>query len=221
MSLQTTQQSGFTLIELMVASAIFVLVTVTGVSVLLNATNNYRTTSEIRQSLDTLSFAMEDMTRSIRLGTNFHCITWTNIDQFNPCEVNTSTTLGQMGGLFIALEAYNGNSQDANDQVAYWITSRAGGQTTDDGILYKKTQTSLGAISGNNPQNMSIFSPITPNNIYLDLLKSGFSVSNPGNASSTPVITIRLVGKVKYRTTEVPFALQSTVAPRNLPQPVQ
>lgn len=216
-----SQQAGFTLIELMIASAIFIVVTVTGVSVLINATHNYRTTSEIRQALDTVSFAMEDMTRSLRLGTTFHCVNWANVDQFNSCQVNASTTPGQLGGLFLAFEGYNGNTQDPNDQVMYWLSSGVGGNNTE-GMLFKKSQTSLGMPSTFYPQDMpTLFSPITPASVQIDLLKSGFSVSEPGSAYATPVITVRLAGKVTYRTTVVPFDIQSTVAPRNIPNPAQ
>lgn len=212
------QQAGFTLIELMVASAIFIVVTVTGVTVLITATNNYRATSEIRQSMDTLSFVMEDMTRTIRLGTMFHCGNWANVEQFDSCEVDTGVSVGQLGGLFLALEGYNGIPNNPDDQVMYWISSPTGNATKAS--LYKKKQDTLGS-----PQSLTpdppLFSQITPDNIFLNMNESGFSVSEPGTAYATPAITIRLSGTVVYHETVVPFDIQSTVAPRNIPNPSQ
>ncbi len=214
------QQAGFTLIELMVASAIFIVVTVTGVTVLITATNNFRTTSEIRQSMDTLSFVMEDMTRTIRLGTVFHCGNWASVELFDSCEVDTSANVGQLGGLFLALEGYNGIPNNPDDQVMYWISGGVQGNVTK-GTLYKKTQSNLvspSQITSFYPDQMpNIFSPITPSTIYLDMNQSGFSVSEPGSATTTPAITIRLSGVVSYKNTSVPFSIQSTVAPRNIP----
>ncbi len=217
-------QAGFTLIELMIASAIFIVVTVTGVTVLITATNNYRTTSEIRQSMDTLSFVMEDMTRTIRLGTMFHCGNWANVEQFDSCEVDTGANLGQLGGLFLALEGYNGIPNNPDDQIMYWISSGIQGNVTK-GTLYKKTQTNGTPVSQINsfyPDQMpTIFSPITPSTIFLNMNESGFSVSEPGTAYATPAVTIRLSGVVSYKNTTVPFDIQSTVAPRNIPNPAQ
>lgn len=212
------QQAGFTLIELMVASAIFIVVTVTGVAVLINATNNYRTTSEIRQSMDTLAFVMEDMSRTIRLGTMFHCGNWVNIDQFDSCEVGTSTTLGQLGGLALSLEGYRGDPSDPNDQVVYWILPPNG--DFKKAALYKKNQSNLGLPQGLIP-DPALFSRITPANVFLDMNRSGFSVSEPGTAYATPTVTIRLAGTVKYHNTSIPFDIQTTIAPRNIPNPSQ
>lgn len=209
-----SQQAGFTLIELMIASAIFIVVTVSGVSVLLQATNNYRTTSQIRQSMDTLAYVMEDMTRSIRLGTVFHCATLTSVEIATPCPVNTSTTPGQLGGYFLSFEAYNGNPGDPNDQVMYWMYAPSGDVTK--GVLYKKNQLTLGVPSNFTP-DPALFSQITPESVYIDMTRSGFSVSTPGSAAETSAVTVRLAGKVTYHNTDIPFDIQSTIAPRNIP----
>ncbi len=209
--------AGFTLIELMIASAIFIVVTVTGVTVLISATNNYRTTTQIRQSMDTLSFVMEDMTRSIRLGTMFHCGNFLNVATFDSCEIDTGTALGQMGGSFLAFEGYGGDLSNANDQVMYWISSGVQGNVSK-GSIYKKTQSNPNQPSSFYPDQMpSVFSQITPSTIMLNTAKSGFSVSEPGTAYATPAITIRLVGTVQYRSTVIPFDIQTTIAPRNIP----
>lgn len=213
------QQAGFTLIELMVASAVFIVITVSGVSVLLNAVNNYRTTSEIRQSMDTLAFVMEDMTRTIRLGTVFHCISWSGADTFQACPMNTTTAPGTMGGYFLSLEAFDGSKSDPNDQVMYWI-SWPSAADADKAVLYKKNKSTPGMPAGSSPM-APLFSPITPSNVYLDASKSGFSVSDPGDPLATPIITVRLAGVAKYRNTSVPFDIQATVAPRNIPSPTQ
>jgi prepilin-type N-terminal cleavage/methylation domain-containing protein len=67
------KNSGFTLIELMVATSIFIVVMLTSMSslfILLNAGKNSRA---LRSAMDNVNFAMESMTRSIRMGTSYYC----------------------------------------------------------------------------------------------------------------------------------------------------
>jgi prepilin-type N-terminal cleavage/methylation domain-containing protein len=209
---------GFTLIEVMIASTIFVIIITTGVTILITATNNYRQTSEVRQAMDTLNFVMEDMTRNLRLGTVFHCSNnLSGITTANACPVTSGVTYT------LAFEAFNGNTADPADQVVYGISSPTG--STTQGALYKKTKDAVPPAYPPLPSAYPAFSApgapfeqITPSNVSLDMSKSGFIVSSFVEGTSTPAITIRLVGTVAYRATQIPFSIQSTVAPRNLPQ---
>ena len=123
----------------------------------------------------------------------------------------------------LAMESVDGDPdpQHADDQIIYWISGASVGDT--EGTLYKKSMTGQWPLSAGcqgvyancYPQT---FSPITPANVHLDLLKSGFSVSIP-DPLMPPVVTIRLAGYVEYRATKVPFDIQSSVAPRTIPGP--
>lgn len=65
--------SGFTLIELMVATSIFVVIMLSSMSalyILLDASKNSRA---LRSAMDNVNFSMESMTRSIRMGTSYVC----------------------------------------------------------------------------------------------------------------------------------------------------
>ena len=201
---------GFTLIELMIASAIFIVIVTSGTILLITATNNYHATTEIRQALDTLSFAMEDMDRNIRLGTTFNCANLSTLATAADCP----TSDGSAGSFFISMEPYDHVTGTNNDQVIYWIYS-AGDPT--QAALYKKPETDTTPISTINPSNAP-FVQITPSDMYIDETKSGFIVTSVGTGSSpmTPQVTIRLAGTVQYHNTIIPFDVQSTVAPRDL-----
>jgi prepilin-type N-terminal cleavage/methylation domain-containing protein len=211
-SMKYSVNAGFTLIELMIASAVFITIVTAGITVLITATNNYRSTSQIRQSLDTLNFAMEDMTRNVRLGYHFHCPSFfTNIESESSCPTPSTGTYGLMGSSLIGFEAYDGNSNNyPDDQVVYWMQG---------GKLYKKSKDSLGSIGiSTNPANSPLFSQITPDGVVLDMVKSGFTVSSiQYNTNQTPAVTMRLAGTVAYNNTTIPFDIQSTMAPRNRP----
>ena len=68
------QQSGFTLIEVMIASALFVVIMVVSIGGLLSVYKTYQVNRGMREIVDNLNTVMEDMSRNIRLGKDFTCI---------------------------------------------------------------------------------------------------------------------------------------------------
>lgn len=57
---------GFTLIEVMVAVSIFAVVVTVGIGALLTINNSYRKSQTERQAIDSLTYVLESMSRSIR-----------------------------------------------------------------------------------------------------------------------------------------------------------
>ena len=66
-------ERGFTLIETMVAISIFTIIITMGTAAVLNTNAVYRKATATRALLDNLSFVMEDMTRNLRLGSDYKC----------------------------------------------------------------------------------------------------------------------------------------------------
>src|SRR3989338_6447949 len=101
-------QKGYTIIETMIAIALFLIVIMAGTGALLNANLLHEKSRDMRSIMDNLSFIMEDMSRNLRTGTNFRCYEsgdWDlsfaapNIDLNNPqsCE---------SGGVIVFEEAH-------------------------------------------------------------------------------------------------------------------
>lgn len=67
------KQKGFTLIELMVATSLFVAVVLLTMGSLFDLLDKTKNSRALRFAMDNVNFAMESMTRSIRMGTNFVC----------------------------------------------------------------------------------------------------------------------------------------------------
>lgn len=67
------QNTGFTVIEMMIAIAIFLIVVVIGMGALLNTNLIHRKTQDMRSIMDSLSFIMEDMSRNLRTGSDYVC----------------------------------------------------------------------------------------------------------------------------------------------------
>lgn len=65
--------AGFTLIELMVATSIFVVIMLISMSSLLVLIDESKNSRLLRSAIDNVNFSMESITRSIRMGKNYYC----------------------------------------------------------------------------------------------------------------------------------------------------
>src|SRR3989338_8200290 len=66
-------KSGFTLIELLVSISIFSVVTIVAVGALLNLSRASDRSHAILTAISNLDFAMEQMARTVRVGTFYYC----------------------------------------------------------------------------------------------------------------------------------------------------
>lgn len=69
----TSRQKGFTLIELMVATSLFVVVATVSVMALITVKDANAKAQTKRNVLDNLNFAVENMARNLRVGKNYSC----------------------------------------------------------------------------------------------------------------------------------------------------
>jgi len=114
------KNSGFTLIELMVATAIFTVVMTVSLGALLVTLSTSKNARALQFAMDNVSFAMESMTRSLRMGTDYYC------------EDN-----------YMITDCPNGSSKisflpqgSSGNRVRYYLTQRGDGTyniITDDG----------------------------------------------------------------------------------------
>jgi len=61
------------MLELVVAVAIFTIVAFISISTLLSVLGTYRKTQAVKTIMDNLSFALDSMSRAIRVGTDYEC----------------------------------------------------------------------------------------------------------------------------------------------------
>lgn len=112
---------AFTLIEMMVAVTIFAIVMMVGVGGLLSLVATNHRAQAIHSVMNNLSAAVEGMSRSIRVGTLYNCVT----SATTPPSPPPSSTIANpqdcaLGGAhLLAFESSTGNLTDANDQVVY------------------------------------------------------------------------------------------------------
>lgn len=191
------KQSGYTIIETMIAISLFIIIVMIGMDALLNANLLHQKSQSMRSITDSLSFVMEDISRNLRTGYNYHCIS-----DFNNIIAVPKSDTNCWG---IAFEYQYGNKNDPNDQWVYYIA---------DGKIFKATE---------GPYNDSNFTQLTPTEVEIDDINSFFSVfgaeppvgSNPDLRQ--PYVTIKLSGEIILKNNvTTPFSLQTSVSQRTI-----
>jgi hypothetical protein len=161
---------------------------------LLNANSIHNKSSDMRSIMDSLTFAMEDMSRSLRTGYNYYCLDYSNGDK------GDKSCSG--GGSEISFQAVN----PTLSEISYYF----GTCDFQEKSICKAVKDEEGNYG---------FDPITPLEVEIDASKSSFIVIGaeppPGN-SQQPLVTIRLVGEINYKNTKTPFSLQTSVSQRNI-----
>ncbi len=200
-SLQKSQ-GGFTIIETMVATSLFLLVTTVGIGALLNANLIHQKSEDKRSILDNLSFVMEEMSRNIRTGYAYHCFT-SGESIPSDASVVLSTPKSCARGWALSFEYVYGDYSELGDQWVYYIS--------EEGKVFKAT---------NQPYDASGFVQLTSDEIFVDPELSHFVVVGAESPLSSnyeqPMVTIRLVGTITYQGVTTPFALQNTLSQRLL-----
>ncbi len=198
---KNNEQNGYTIIETMIAVSLFIIIVTAGMGSLLNANLLHEKALGMRSIIDNLSFIMEDMSRNLRTGYNFHCISTAD---FSLSTLSTPKSGQSCWG--ISFESANGSVPDQSDQWVYFIR--------DTGKIFKATNAPY---TDPDSDSSSGFTQLTPDEIYIDPVASGFSVlgaeSSPGD-SQQPFVTIRLVGKITFKNVTTPFSLQTSVSQR-------
>lgn len=209
--LRTKNSKGFTLVEVMISIGLFTVVMVIGIGAILGVNSTHRKTQTMRSVVDNLSFVMEDMARSIRLGDTIFC-TATITAPNEPLDITSVQNGGgpvqscPNGGNLIAFEPYwNYDPNNPDNQVIYFMVESDG-----IGTIFKKT--------AENTDWNDAFIPITPTEIDIDMTKSGFWVTGAEDETIPlqPKVTIVLTGTVRLGNASTEFNLQTTVSQRLL-----
>ena len=188
---------GFTIIETMIAISLFLIIVTIGMGSLLNANLLHRKSQDMRSIMDSLSFIMEDMSRNLRTGYDYHCS-----DNLSDLSIPLSC---ENGGGVIAFESSDGDPEEASDQWVYKIAS------LDSGETYNISRSVSGGASES-------FVQLNPEEVKIDSASS-FTVTGaePGD-NLQPFVTIKLIGTITSPKDNVvtPFSLQTSVSQRLL-----
>jgi Tfp pilus assembly protein PilW len=193
------KESGYTIIETMIAVSLFIIIVMSGLGALLNANLLHQKSQNMRSIMDNLSFIMEDMGRNLRTGYHYQCFD-VNHQILSPATLGASQSCPS--GWAIAFEIANGNPSTYADQWVYYISN--------DGKIFKSAD---GAQS---------FVQLTPDEVMINSTSSGFSVlgaeppdyTSPPGDQQQPFVILRLVGNITFKNVVTPFSLQTSVSQR-------
>ena len=197
----THSQKGFSLIELMVAMTIFSVVMLVSVGALLAIIDANRKAQALQSVMNNLNFALESMSRTIRVGTDYHCKVGNDPTPPAPATlaVPNDCTGGNGGGVLLAVEASNGDPADITDQIVYRFNNGRIERSVESGA------------SGT-------FIPITAAEVQIDDMRFYVTGTDPLTASdfvqARAVITLK--GQAGEGDANTEFNVQASVVQRLL-----
>ena len=192
--------TGFTLVEMMVAIAVFSIVMVAAMSALLNVIDANNKARAIKTAINNVSFALEGITKDMRVGTNYLC-------------GNDLDTVRNAMGL---------NGLDCSDQggsVIGYRSTRTGEKVAGkyNYVFYRFNASSIDECMEKNGiicSDSSKFNKITSSEVEI-ATNSRFYVIGANTAGKQPRMIMTLSGtagaKAKIQTT---FDLQTSVSQR-------
>lgn len=179
-------QSGFTIIETMIAVSLFLIVVMFGMGALLNANLLHEKSDDMRSIIDNLSFVMEDISRNLKTGRDYRCLQGGS--DFS--ETPQSCALGR-GISFLS---------EYGSRWVYYI---------ENGQILKSTD------NGNSFVQMTA-DEIVIDDLTSSFAVLGAESPNPAgqNDNQQPFATIRLSGSITYKDVVTPFSLQTSASSR-------
>lgn len=182
------------MIEMMIGISIFLFVVVFGITSLLNAFFLNQRSQGVRSVIDSLSYAVDDMARNIRVGYSYRCF---SKSESVITEADLAIPTSCRNGFGIAFESSLGDPANPSDQWVYYF---------QNGKLFRSVSGMSGSIQ------------MTPEEVTIDTNASNFSVlgaeSSAEGDSQQPLVTIKLSGTITEASGVVPFALQTSISQR-------
>jgi len=86
-------EAGFTLLEMIVAIAIFAMVMLVATGALLSMVDANKKAQALQSVMTNLNFAIDTMSRNMRIGTNYHCQSAINLSTSGDCATSSSLVI--------------------------------------------------------------------------------------------------------------------------------
>lgn len=192
-------ERGFTLVEMIVAVALFAIVMLVSVGALLSLTAANRKAQALQSVMNNLNIALDGMVRSIRMGTMYH-----GAGGDAPCGNSDYTVPADCpnGGTVFAFEPFGGDPSKLDDQK--WVYS----YDSNAGRIYKSEKSGIS----------DTFIPVTAPEITITDMKFYVVGTARDGDTTQPKVVITVSGtagaaNVKTRTS---FSLQATAVQRVL-----
>lgn len=189
-----TPESGFTLIEMIVATALFAVVMLISTAALLSLVGANRKAQALQLVMNNLNIALDSMVRSIRMGSEYHCGGGT-LSELNDCVGDED---GEGGSDTFAFKSFEG------DTWVYWFAEEDG-----VGRIYRSKEGDFDGV------------PITAPSVDIESLQFYVVGTTQGEADDTytqpkAVIVVKGVAGADNLKTKTEFTIQATAVQRIL-----
>ncbi|MCF7834097.1 MAG: type II secretion system GspH family protein [Candidatus Pacebacteria bacterium] len=124
------KQGGFTVIETMIATSVFLIVILYGMGTLLNANLLQSKSENMRSIMDSLSFVMDEMSRNIRTGYDYSCFTDKKYVPNESCYCSNGI-------------AFTPSTEGGGSVWAYYIDENGALYKSVDGVEYMMTPSEI------------------------------------------------------------------------------
>lgn len=187
---------GFTLIELMVATSVFIVIMLSAISSLNIANSVNKRSQQLGLVMDNVNFAMESMTRSLRMGTNYIC---------------------KQGSDDIDLSAESSSLDCGFDTVdgGYLVAFKPSLSTSSGLLAYKlnkDTTTNIRSLQKCDSKNICV--DMTSSNVDIDTLKFFVIGAEDSKDGIQPSVYIIMRGTVTVKGESTSFAIQTMASQR-------
>jgi type II secretory pathway pseudopilin PulG len=193
------KQGGYMLIEIMVSLAIFSIVTITSAAALLAIIDANSKAQNLKAVMDNLSVSIENMSRSLRIGTDYKCITASgDAGSYDDAMCGNGTN-------GISFRPQDANLADPTDRVEYYFapdSSNLDQNGNPIGTIFRKR---------GNGSAVAITAPeVTIKNVKFFVMGSG---PTPGQ----PRVFININGEAGITAFSLtPFNIQTSVSQREI-----
>lgn len=208
---------GFTLVEVLVATMIFVLFVTIALSALIISNSSAKKSVSIKTAIDNVQYSMELFTRTARLGTMYTCFNANSLQVIVDPTQGLDCTLGQ-GVAFFVLDPTVVPSQ--TDMYAYYLENSGG-----NGRIMRCVERNIysGGLPNTTPKSMDLWNigndciSLTAKEIDVQSFDLSVNGASPSDTYQ-PSIRVQLSGVVKIKGEESPLYLQTFVSQRQYEQ---
>lgn len=190
---------GFTLIEMIVAVGIFMFVMMIAVGSLVAIVGADRKAQAIEAVTDNLRFAIDDISRTVRTGTNYYC--GSSASQPSRFTSPQGTADCGSGGNYIVFLDQDGNI------AAYWFNSACGGNG------YGCIDRYVATFNPPNSWTQGVYLPITSSEVSITNMKF-YVVGSARTSGYQPKVTVTLSAQIMQGPQATALNLQTTITQR-------
>ena len=199
---------------MLVSTAIFSVVMILAIGSLLTMIDGNNKAQALKLAMNNINFALEGMSRTIRIGTQYRCSNAGGIVPNKPPSSQIQNPNDcDTGGRLIAFEKFGGNPSDPDDQFVYRFVVDSAVSTNARGWIERCTQNCHNSGGGS-------YIPITAPEVDIEELTFYVTGTEPSTDEEQPKVVITIRGTVgekdKIKTS---FNIQTTVSQRILDLP--